>query len=174
MSTPTTPAAVPGSGGAIRILLPAALAGLVAGAVIGVLTRLATESDIGGDGWSLSGNGALVVPFALGSGVLAGGWTALALLALDRPRWLALGIGAGLISVVLGFAQILLFALFGAAAGASVLVTMGLAVLWMVCAPVAVMAMGRDQQVRPTWHLLAAVLLTITVLAGLVAVLAMP
>jgi hypothetical protein len=174
MSTPSTPATVPGSGAAIRLLVPAGLGGLVAGVLIGVLTRLATASDIGGDGWSLSGNGALIVPFALGSGVLAGGWTALALHALGRARWLTLGLAAGVVTALLGFSQLLLIALFGAAAGASVVVTMGLALLVMVGAPVAAVVAARDQQVRPTWHLLAAVMLTVAVLVGLVAVLAVP
>jgi hypothetical protein len=58
-------------------------------------------SEIGGANWSLRGNGALVVPFAGGPALLAGGWTALGLWRLRAPGWARLGLVAGVGALVL-------------------------------------------------------------------------
>lgn len=168
MSTPTTPAVSSGSGPAVRLLLAAAAGGVVAGVAIDLLTALVGASDIGGDGWTLRGNGSLVVPFSLGTGVLAGGWTALALHAGRSPRWLSLGILAGLVAAVLGASQVLFLALLGADAGVLVLVSLAAAVVWMVGAPLVAVVRARDRAERSVWHLAAAVVLTLALLAGLV------
>jgi hypothetical protein len=168
MSTPTTPAVSSGAGPAVRLLLVAAACGVVAGVVIDLLTALVAGSDIGGDGWSLRGNGSLVVPFSLGTGVLAGGWTALALHAGTHPRWLPLGVGAGLIAVVLGASQVLFLALLGAGAGVLVLLGMVAAVVWMVAAPLIAVVRAPGRREGAAWHLAAAVVLTLGLLLGLV------
>lgn len=172
MSTPTTPAVSSGAGSALRLLLPAIIGGLVAGVGIDLLTGAVGASDIGGDGWSLRGNGALVVLFAGGTAVLAGGWTALALHAGKEPGWLAMGIGAGLIGLALGASQVLFLALFGGGTGGALaVVSIGAAVLWMLAAPMAAVFRAREQQSRPAWHLVAAVLLALALLGGIVAAL---
>lgn len=169
MSTPTTPAAASQARPALRLLLPALLGGLGVGIVIDLLTALVASSDIGGDGWTLRGNGALVVPFALGTAVLAGGWTALALHAGGDARWPLLGAAAGLVAAVLGASQVLLLALLGGdRAGAPTLVAIGAAFLWTLAAPGAAVLRARDVRTRPAWHLAAAVLLAVGLLAGLV------
>jgi hypothetical protein len=58
--------------------LLAAAFGLVAGLGIYLLTSALSTSDIGGQHWSLRGNGALIVLFTLAPAVLAAGWIFLA------------------------------------------------------------------------------------------------
>lgn len=54
------------------------LLGAAAGIGLAVVTDALSRTDIGGAGWTLRGNGALVVPFSLVPALLAGGWVALA------------------------------------------------------------------------------------------------
>jgi hypothetical protein len=76
--------------------------GLVGGALLGWATLLVSQTDIGGPGWSLRGNGALVVEFAGGPSLLAGGWVGLArgrlgpaLVAAAITLAIELGVGFG-------------------------------------------------------------------------------
>src|SRR5690349_10953691 len=84
-----------------RDVAASAVGGLVAGIALALLTALLSNSNIGGDGWSLSGNGALIVPFALGPAVLAAGWVMLALREAGNAAWLNGGLGAGGVALVL-------------------------------------------------------------------------
>ena len=59
-----------------RIAARIALVGLGSGIAIWLLTTLLSRSTISGNGWSLAGNGALIVPFGLGPAIVAAGWTA--------------------------------------------------------------------------------------------------
>jgi hypothetical protein len=120
MTDAPRPAATAGSR---RVLEPAlelglmALLGLLAGALIWLATDLVSKSDIGGPGWSLRGNGALIVPFAAGPALLAGGWTGLVLWRRRERRWVegaalagtlaaAAGLGGALLpAVLLGLVQ---------------------------------------------------------------------
>ena len=68
-----------------------ALIGLGSGVALWLLTTLLSRSTISGNGWSLAGNGALIIPFGLGPAVVAGGWTAIILRMRGHPRWLQLG-----------------------------------------------------------------------------------
>src|SRR4051812_13589039 len=52
--------------------------GIACGAALQRLTVLLSSTDIGGPGWSLRGNGALIVLFGGMAMLLAGGWTFLA------------------------------------------------------------------------------------------------
>jgi hypothetical protein len=64
-------------------------AALAAGAVLWLLTLVLSKSDIGGDGWSLRGNGALIVPaLALPLLLLIGEWRVLRS-AAGATRWAA-------------------------------------------------------------------------------------
>jgi hypothetical protein len=89
--------------------------GLVGGVIVGAATLALSNADIGGPGWSLRGNGALIVEFALGPAVLAGGW-----LWLVRGR-LGPAVTAAVLTLLIelgvGFAPILLLARSGPAAG---------------------------------------------------------
>ena len=89
------------------------LLGILAGIVLWLLTNLVTRSNISGNGWSLSGNGALIVPFGLGPAIVAGGWAAIILRMRGHPRWLQLGIGSGLVGLALVAASLLSLIVFG-------------------------------------------------------------
>jgi hypothetical protein len=65
----------------LRLLAVAIGVGLAGGALLGWATLVLSNTDIGGPGWSLRGNGALIVEFAGGPTLLAGVW-----LWLVRPR----------------------------------------------------------------------------------------
>lgn len=68
-----------------------AVAGGLAGAALWWATDWLSQSDVGGPGWSLRGNGAIIVPVIGFPLLLAAGWAALALLAQAgrrTPRWL--------------------------------------------------------------------------------------
>src|SRR5438270_10327855 len=56
-----------------------AAVGILAGILLWLLTTVVSRANVSGDGWSLAGNGALIVPFGLGPAVVAGGWTAVIL-----------------------------------------------------------------------------------------------
>jgi hypothetical protein len=101
------------------------LLGLIAGALLGLATLGLSTTDIGGPGWSLRGNGALIVEFAGGPALLAGGWV---LLARDRigPALIAAALTLA-IELGVGFAPIL--AGPASAAQAPLLVGVGPAVL---------------------------------------------
>src|SRR3989441_13338391 len=78
-----------------------ALLGLLAGVSLWLLTTLLSRSTISGNGWSLAGNGALIIPFGLGPAIVAAGWTAIILRMRGHPRWLQFGLAGGLIAGVL-------------------------------------------------------------------------
>ena len=84
-----------------RLLLGMTLLGFLAGLVLAVLTALVSQFGPQADGWSLRGNGALFVPFELGSAILAGAWAGLARHAKEDVCWRAWGIGASLGGVAL-------------------------------------------------------------------------
>jgi hypothetical protein len=87
---------------AIDPIVPLAV---LAGAALALVTNLASNTDIGGPGWTLRGNGALIVLFAGGGALLAFGWLALAFGADRQTGWLnraALGAAVTLI-LELGF-----------------------------------------------------------------------
>jgi hypothetical protein len=94
-----------------RPLVPAVVLALAVGFVavrlLLWLTSVAERSDIGGNGWSLSDNGALIVPWLGLPAVLVGGWVALAAWFAREPGWWAAGLAAGLAVVVLPVAGLL-------------------------------------------------------------------
>src|SRR5438128_5605964 len=92
-----------------------ALLGLLAGVSLWLLTTLLSRSTISGNGWSLAGNGALIIPFGFGPTVVAGGWAATILRMRGHPRWLRLGIASGLVGVALVGASFLSLVVAGPA-----------------------------------------------------------
>src|SRR6184192_4796035 len=78
-----------------------ALIGLGSGVALWLLTTLLSRTTISGNGWSLAGNGALIIPFGLGPATVAAGWTAIILRMRGHPRWLQFGVASGLIALVL-------------------------------------------------------------------------
>jgi hypothetical protein len=104
----------------LRLLTVATGLGLAGGALLAWATLALSNTDIGGPGWSLRGNGALIVEFAGGPALLAGGWVWLV------RRRLGLALAAAvltlLIEMVVGFAPIVFLAGPGPAASAPLLI----------------------------------------------------
>ena len=93
-----------------------AATGLLSGLLLWILTTILSRSHLSGNGWSLSGNGALIIPFGLGPTIVAAGWAAVVLRMRAHPRWLQLGFGSGLIGLALLGASFLPLVVLGAGA----------------------------------------------------------
>jgi hypothetical protein len=150
-----------------------ALVGVVAGLCLWVLTIAVSRGNISGDGWSLSGNGALIVPFGIGPAVVAGGWAGIILRMRGHPRWLLLGIGSGLISLAVAAASMLVLLVFGPRsrdAGAAASLFFGFVLYgWLLgSAIVAALIPAPDPNRRgpPFWSIAAIALLPIALIAG--------
>src|SRR2546430_14308098 len=96
-----------------RFAARASLIGIGSGIGIGLLTTLLSSTTISGNGWSLYGNGALIIPFGLGPAIVAAGWTAIILRMRGHPRWLQFGVASGLIALVLVAGAVLSLVAFG-------------------------------------------------------------
>jgi hypothetical protein len=109
--------------------------GLVAGASVSVLAYFLAMYGPSGDSWSFRGNGALAALTAIPP-ILAAGWTALVLRSRSHPAWLALGLGAGAVGLVVAVADAALLPVFGPigdqAAGGILLIALA---AWTVVAP---------------------------------------
>lgn len=141
--------------------------GALAGVLLDVATFLVARYGPQADSWSFRGNGALVVPFAVGPAILAGGWTALAARYHGFPRWLVLGVAALLVGIGFVLAGALVLVFFGSEAGAAwsnalTLLTLG----WVVVAPwLARFVRSPGQEVRRGQlggHVMAGALFAIT------------
>src|SRR5438876_9638832 len=150
-----------------------ALLGLLAGVSLWLLTTLLSRSTISGNGWSLSGNGALIIPFGLGPTVVAGGWAAIILRMRGHPRWLQLGIGSALVGLALVCASILSLIAFGPAhreQGTTASLFFGFLLYgWLVASAVVaalIPAPDPDRDAPPLWSIAAIALLPVTLIAG--------
>ena len=150
-----------------------ALLGLLAGISLWLLTTLLSRSTISGNGWSLAGNGALIIPFGLGPAFVAGGWTAIILRMRGHPRWIQLGLGSALVGLVLVAGSILSLVAFGPGrrdAGATGSLLFGFLLYgWLLaCSIVAVLIPAPDpaRSSPPIWSIAAVVLLPATLIAG--------
>src|SRR4029077_8806138 len=150
-----------------------ALVGALAGLLLCLLNFVLTRSTISGDGWSLSGNGALIIPFGLGPAVVAGGWAAIILRMRGHPRWLQLGIGSGLVGLALTAGSLLSLIAFGPSArdaGATASLFFGFLLYgWLLAsAIVAAMIPAPDPERRgpPFWSIAAILLMPVTLIAG--------
>src|SRR2546430_8877039 len=150
-----------------------ALIGLGCGVAIWLLTPLLRRSPISGNGWSLAGNGALIIPFGLGPAIVAAGWTAIILRMRGHPRWLQFGVASGLIALVLVAGAVLSLVAFGPRrrdAGATGALLFGFLVYgWLLaCSIVAVLIPAPDPAPKdiPMWSIAALVLLPPTLSAG--------
>ena len=159
--------------GEARFAAVLALIGIIAGVGIWLLTTLLSRSTISGNGWSLAGNGALVVPFGLGPAVVAAGWTGIILRMRGHPRWLQLGIASGLIALVLVVGSVVSLIAFGPAhrdAGATGSLLFGFLLYgWLLaCSIVAVLIPAPDpaRSSPPVWSIVAIILLPATLIAG--------
>jgi hypothetical protein len=147
--------------------------GLLAGIVLWLLTALVSHTNLSGNGWSLSGNGALVVPFGLGPAIVAGGWAAIILRMRGHPRWFQLGIGSGLIGLVLVAASLLSLVVFGPSgrdAGATASLFFGFGLYgWLLASAIAAAMIPAPDPARqgpPMWSIFAILLLPIMLIGG--------
>jgi hypothetical protein len=150
-----------------------ALAGALAGVLLWILTIVLSRSRLSGNGWSVSGNGALIIPFGIGPAVVAGGWAAIILRMRGHPRWLKLGIGSGLVGLALMAGSFLSLIGFGPAArdaGATASLFFGFLLYgWLLAsANVAAMIPAPDPERHgpPFWSIAAILLLPVTLIAG--------
>ena len=95
---------------AIDPIVPLAV---LAGAALALVTNLASNTDIGGPGWTLRGNGALIVLFAGGDALLAFGWLALAFGADRQTGWLNKALLGAAVTLILELAFAFLPIAFG-------------------------------------------------------------
>jgi hypothetical protein len=150
-----------------------ALLGVIAGVILWVLTIVLSRSRLSGNGWTLSGNGALIIPFGIGPAIVAGGWAAIILRMRGHPRWLQLGIGSGLVSLALMAGSLISLMAFGPGArdaGATASLFFGFLLYgWLLAsAIVAAMIPAPDpaRQGPPFWSIGAILLLPVTLIAG--------
>jgi hypothetical protein len=155
-----------------RFLAVVGTIALLAGLALWVLTIAVSRSNLSGNGWSLSGNGALIVPFGIGPALVAGGWAAIILRLRGHPSWLRLGLVAGGIGILLVIASLLSLVVLGAASGgvgpnASIFFEL-LGFLWVLASPVIAFLLPLSRTARRPirWSIGAAVLLPIALIAG--------
>jgi hypothetical protein len=150
-----------------------AVLGLVGGVLLWLVTTTLDRSHLSGNGWSLSGNGALVIPFGVGPAVVAGGWAAIILRMRGHPRWLPLGIGSGLIGLALAAATLLSLIVFGPGArdaGATSSLFFGFLLYGWVLGSAITAAMipapDPERAGPPFWSLAALLLVPLTLIGG--------
>src|SRR2546428_6679586 len=163
----TDPKRDPGFAGLIALL------GMIAGLFLWILTNVLSQSNLAGNGWALSGNGALIIPFGVGPAVVAGGWAAIILRMRGHRRWVQLGIASGLVGLALTAGSLLSLIAFGPAgrdAGATASLFFGFLLYAWLLASVIVAAMIRAPDPArpgpPFWSIVAILLLPITVIGG--------
>jgi len=150
-----------------------ALFGAVAGVALWLLTTVLSRSTISGNGWSLSGNGALIVPFGLGPAIVAAAWTAIILRMRGHPRWLQLGFGSGLIALVLVAGSLVSLIAFGPGhrdAGATGALLFGFLLYgWLLASSIVSVLIPAPDPARagvPVWAIAAILLLPLTLIGG--------
>jgi hypothetical protein len=150
-----------------------ALLGVIAGVFLWVLTIVLSRSNVSGNGWALSGNSALIIPFGIGPAVVAGGWAATILRMRGHRLWLQLGIASGLVGLALTAGSLLSLIVFGPArrdAGATASLFFGFLLYAWLLASVIVAAMIRAPDPArtgpPFWSIAAILLLPVTLIGG--------
>jgi hypothetical protein len=150
-----------------------ALLGVIAGVLLWILTTVLSRSNISGNGWALSGNGSLIIPFGLGPAVVAGGWAAIILRMRRHPRWLQLGMASGLVGLAITAGILLSLIAFGPAgrdAGATAALFFGFLLYgWLLVSAIAAAMIRAPDPARhspPFWSIAAILLLPITLIAG--------
>ena len=132
-----------------------------------------SHTHLSGNGWSLSGNGALIIPFGLGPAIVAAAWAAIILRMRGHPRWLQLGGASGLVGLVLLGGGLLPVVVLGAgtrdtAATASLFFGF-LLYGWLLASPIAAAMIPAPDPPRPAppfWSIAAIMLVPLTLIAG--------
>jgi hypothetical protein len=161
-----------GQGGG-RFVGVLALLGILAGIVLWGLTTLVSRTYVSGNGWSLSGNGALIIPFGLGPAIVAGGWASIILRMRGHPRWLQLGIGSFVIGLALVAASLLSLIVFGPSArdaGSTASLFFGFLLYgWLLASAITaamIPAPDPDRIGPPFWSIAAILLLPVMLIGG--------
>ena len=147
--------------------------GLLAGLLLWLLSFAISHAHISGNGWSLTGNGILIIPFGLGPAIGAGVWAAIILRMRGHARWLELGLASALIGLVLLAGSFLSLVLFGAAnrdAGATASLFFGFLLYgWILGSAVTAGSVPAPDPHRagpPWWSIAALLLMPVTLIAG--------
>jgi len=147
--------------------------GVLAGAAVSVLAFYLARYGPSGEGWSFRGNGALAA-YTVVPAILAAGWSAVIAYYRGRSGWLAFGLAAGLIGLVLALADASLLPVFGPGfdqtLGAILLLVL---LLWAFAAPAIAAATsvpGRPRPVPMSVALGSAGLWLVGTLAGLIVI----
>lgn len=132
-----------------------------------------SRAHIAGNGWSLSGNGVLIIPFGVGPAIVAGGWSAIILRSRAHRRWLQLGLGSALVGFALVAGSLLSVVAFGPGnrdLGATAALFLGILLYgWLVGGPViaALLPAPDLPRHRPlVWPIVAMLLLPVSLIAG--------
>ena len=148
------------------LVVAVAVAAFVGGILLLVVTHLVANSNIQGDGWSLRGNGALVVPFGLGPQLIGAGVGALILRYRRSVSWAAWGlvflvIGTGLVLLSVG-------ALIVTRSPAALAVLQVPVFAWPIAAVVlaALIKTPRSDQSSDAWNLVSTPVLVVAIAVG--------
>jgi hypothetical protein len=130
--------------------------GLLSGGVVYLVADVLSNTDIGGPGWSLRGNGALVVPFTLAPALVAAGWVWLA----DRSTQRALLAGSATLAIALLF----IAAPIAIGSGGGPLVSIGVSIVALALAlGVGLLLGGRGR--RLPWPVISVAVVAVLVAA---------
>ncbi|HEY9286920.1 MAG TPA: hypothetical protein VIT43_02745 [Candidatus Dormibacteraeota bacterium] len=147
--------------------------GLLAGLLLWLLSVAVSHAHITGNGWSLAGNGILIIPFGLGPAIVSAAWAAIILRLRCHPRWLELGLGSGLIGLLLLLGSFLSLVLFGARnrdLGATGSLFFGFLLYgWILGSGITaglVPAPDPPRAQPPWWSIAAMLLMPVTLIAG--------
>jgi hypothetical protein len=151
-------------------LVAVAVVGLAAGAALGLTTSLLAANGPSGEGWSLRGNGALIVPFGLAPALMAAAWAAIVAHLRSLPYWPLLGILAGLVGLGLVALSLAAIVVGGPSAATVSAVATLLVPLWTIAAPLVVSLLpargGPRERGGAGVHLLAALAVLVATVAG--------
>ena len=145
--------------------------GLLSGLLLWGLTVAVMRLRVSGTGWSLAGNGALIIPFGLGPAIVAGGWSAVILRMRGHARPLQLGLASGAIGLLLVGGSLLSLLAFGAGArdaGATAALFFGFLLYgWLLASAVIATLIPAPDAARsgvPWWSMAAILLLPVTLM----------
>lgn len=143
------------------------------GLLLWLLSIAISHAHIAGHGWSLSGNGILIVPFGLGPAIVAAVWGGIILRMRGHPRWLELGLGSGLIGLILLGGSFLSLIAFGAGnrdVGATGSLFFGFLLYgWILGSAITAGLVPAPDPPRagpPWWSIAALLLMPVTLIAG--------
>ena len=148
-------------------------AGLLLGLLLWLLSFAISHAHITGNGWSLTGNGILIIPFGLGPAIVAAIWAAIILRMRGHSRWLELGLASGLFGLLLLGGSFLSLVLFGASnrdVGATASLFFGFLLYgWLLGSAVTAGLVPAPDPPRPGppwWSIAAILLMPVTLIAG--------